>query len=65
MLFRPFGPALAALVANRLTKAIDYQGIDSPLAAAKSEYHSSRLRETDNALTHARNRSGREVPRTG
>jgi len=42
-----------------------FQGMGAPLAAAKREYHSSRLRETETALAQARNRSGRDVPNTG
>ncbi len=38
--------------------------IGAPRAAAKREYHSSRLKETESALTQAGNRSGREVPNT-
>ena len=41
------------------------QGIGALRAAAKREYHSSRLKETESALAQARNRSGREVPNTG
>jgi hypothetical protein len=41
-----------------------FQGIGAPRAAAKREYHSSRLKETESALTQAGNRSGREVPNT-
>src|SRR6266446_2545048 len=43
----------------------EFQGIVAPRAAAKREYHSSRLKETETALAQARNRSGREVPNTG
>ncbi|MFZ0504627.1 MAG: hypothetical protein WAM44_12995, partial [Chthoniobacterales bacterium] len=43
----------------------EFQGIFAPRAAAKREYHSSRLKETETALAQARNRSGREVPNTG
>jgi glutamyl-tRNA reductase len=42
-----------------------FQGMDAPRAAAKREYHSSRLREMESALAQARNRSGRVVPSTG
>ena len=41
------------------------QGIGAPRAAAKSEYHSSRVRETLMASAHERSRSGRVVPSTG
>src|SRR6202011_5474819 len=39
-----------------------YQGMDAPRAAAKREYHSSRLREMESASAQARNRAGRVVP---
>src|ERR1700724_3639751 len=42
-----------------------FQGMDAPRAAAKREYHSSRLREMASALAQDRNRSGRVVPNTG
>lgn len=35
-----------------------FYGIGAPLAAAKSEYHSSRLKKTESALAQARNRLG-------
>jgi multidrug efflux pump subunit AcrB len=44
---------------------IRFQGMDAPRAAAKREYHSSRLRETERDWTQDRNRSGRVVPNTG
>ena len=43
----------------------EFQGMVAPRAAAKREYHSPRLKETETALAQARNRSGREVPKTG
>jgi hypothetical protein len=49
----------------KATKSSSFQGMDAPRAAAKREYHSSRLREMESASAQARNRSGRVVPSTG
>jgi hypothetical protein len=66
---RPLGWSLGSVKApNSAIQAHElrgFQGMGAPRAAAKREYHSSRLRETESALAQARNRSGRVVPNTG